>query len=243
MRPAAVAFDIRRSKRARRARLTVTELGSALVVLPDHAPVEVAAQLVDRHTGWIERHSRRIRAEQRLLARRPALGAGREVMLAGQPHVLIVAPATDGARRSTVRLTAVDPDPRLSVELASADPRPLALLIEQCLRTEARRVIGRRVERWAAEMSVKPSSVAIRDQRTRWGSASARGALSFSWRLVLCPPEVLDYVVVHELAHLHVRGHNSRFWTVVEGQITARAAAEARQWLRGNQAALRRALD
>jgi predicted metal-dependent hydrolase len=243
MRPTAIAYDIRRSKRARRARLTVTDRGSALVVLPARAPVEVAAELVDRHAGWIERHTSRIRAEQRLLAQRPPLGAGREVTLGGQRHAVTVERAGDRARRSGVRAMAVDDELRLIVTMAPADPRPLAVVLERWLRSEARRVIGRRVVWWAGAMDVMPSSVAIRDQRTRWGSASARGTLSFSWRLRLCPPDVLDYVVVHELAHLRVRGHSQRFWALVEEHLAADAVALARHWLRENHASLRRALD
>ena len=93
----------------------------------------------------------------------------------------------------------------------------------------------------AAEMGIGYSRITVRDQRTRWGSASRSGTLSFSWRLVLCPPDVLDYVVVHELAHLKVPGHGSNFW-----QLVAKHHADpgrARKWLRDNHDAVRHALD
>ena len=90
-------------------------------------------------------------------------------------------------------------------------------------------------------MRLEPGRVTLRDQRTRWGSASRRGTLSFSWRLVLCPPEILDYVVVHELAHLRWAGHGARFWTLVRRH--APAAEHYRRWLRQNELRLHHAID
>ena len=91
--------------------------------------------------------------------------------------------------------------------------------------------------RWVSH----PHAITVRDQRTRWGSASRQGTLSFSWRLVLAPPEILDYVVVHELAHLRWAGHGTRFWSLV--RRFAPAADHHRRWLRQNEARLRHALD
>ena len=99
-------------------------------------------------------------------------------------------------------------------------------------------------ERVAARMpamGVQVKRVTIRDQRTRWGSASRSGTLSFSWRLVLAPPEVLDYVVVHELAHLQVAGHGKRFWALVAKHHSG--AASSRKWLRDHHDEIRSALD
>jgi predicted metal-dependent hydrolase len=83
-------------------------------------------------------------------------------------------------------------------------------------RRAVRELVGMLIDEEAPELGVEPARVQIRDQRSRWGSCSTRGTLSFNWRLVLAPFEVLDYVVVHELCHLREPNHSHRFWKLVE---------------------------
>ena len=205
------SYTVRRSARARHSRITITDTADVVVVLPARAPAREADELVARHRMWIERHVGRITARRRTLALRPSLAHGRVLNINGQPE--IVRATTDQ-------------------ELAA---------LERRLRRAARAAIVERVAARAPQMQVAVRRVTIRDQRTRWGSASPSGTLSFSWRLVLAPPEVLDYVVVHELAHLHVPGHGKRFWALVAKHHDG--AARARKWLRDNHDAVRHALD
>ena len=79
-------------------------------------------------------------------------------------------------------------------------------------REQALRLLQERVRHWGAQMGLKPGPVALKEWRRRWGECHPDGTLKFNWRLILCPPAVIDYVVVHELAHLLVPGHNPRFW-------------------------------
>src|SRR5438552_2575399 len=84
--------------------------------------------------------------------------------------------------------------------------------------------------REAQRLQIRFNSVAIRDQKTRWGSCSAMGNVSFSWRLVLCPPEVLEYVVIHELLHRRESNHSKAFWRLLD---QARPGwREQARWLR-----------
>ena len=229
-------FEIRRSDRARRARITVSREGRTVVVLPRRMPASEADRLVVEHADWIDRHVTRAADELQRLAARPALGQGRMLSVAGQ---LRRVSTVDGPTRPA-RGRVEDVPGGLVVRLG-ADGRDTVALLEPWLREQARTVITTHVAARAPELDVRPGRISIRDQRSRWASASADGALSFSWRLVLAPPFVLDSVVVHELAHLRVRNHGRRFWSLVEGH--APRTPEARRWLREHAVELRAALD
>lgn len=99
-------------------------------------------------------------------------------------------------------------------------------------RIAAREVLSAVAEEEASKLGVVYRRMRIGDQRTLWGSCSARGTLSFNWRLVLAPLQVLDYVVVHELCHLRVPNHSTRFWTLVERSRPA--WRNQRDWLRAH---------
>ena len=97
-------------------------------------------------------------------------------------------------------------------------------------RTGAREIVSALAEEEAERIGVTFERIRIGGQRTLWGSCSPRGTLSFNWRLVLAPLEVLDYVVVHEVCHLRVPNHSRRFWALVERQRPR--SCDQRDWLR-----------
>ena len=99
-------------------------------------------------------------------------------------------------------------------------------------------VIKGRVEHWAAMMGLGHGRVLIKSQRTLWGSCSAKGNLNFNWRLAFAPRQVLDYVVIHELAHLRELNHSKRFWAMVEKYCPDFRVN--RRWLHDNQRAIYR---
>jgi predicted metal-dependent hydrolase len=235
-----IEYTLRRSDRARHTRLTIRPDGEVVVTLPSRAPERWATDLVRARADWIDRHQARLSAARDRLAARPSLGAGRAVSLGGLEHAVEIIPLHDGRRRSRVVHDDTD-GPRIRLEVAAHDARGAAALLEAWLRGEAREAILRRVAVRERDLGVQPASVAIRDQRSRWGSASRRGTLSFSWRLVMAPAAVLDYVVVHELAHLRQFGHGPAFWRIVRAAVPE--ADTARRWLRAHEAELRAALD
>lgn len=204
-------YTVRRSARARRSRLTISDDGVAVVVLPMRAAEHEAADLVARHGAWIERHLARLTQRRIRLATRPSLAAGRVLTINGLAQVVRAGTAVE------------------------------RVALERRLRRAAKAVITGRVAVRAPELAVSVRGITIRDQRSRWGSASRRGTLSFSWRLVICPPDILDYVVVHELAHLRVAGHTAAFWRLVDRHFPA--SRDARRWLREHHDEIRHALD
>jgi hypothetical protein len=170
----------------------------------------------------------------------------------GVVHALRIEPASPGARRTTVVIgwTAVGDAPLTPVpasgvreivaRVAAPDRRPLAGVLEQWLRQRAAGDIEAAIDRHASALGVTPARVSIRDPRTRWGSAGRTGRLAFSWRLVLAPPEALETVVVHELAHLKVFGHGPAFWAVVASRVPDHLVW--RRWLREHSVELHAAL-
>ena len=103
----------------------------------------------------------------------------------------------------------------LQVALARRDRERVDRVLESWFREQARLAIDATVADHAAALDVRPVAIALRDPRSRWGSASRQGRVMLSWRLVLAPPEALETVVVRELAHLRVFGHGPRFWSLV----------------------------
>ena len=106
------------------------------------------------------------------------------------------------------------------------------------LKAEARKTFEARALEFAARLGVKPARIAVRDTASRWGSCSAARSLSFSWRLILAPDFVLDYVVAHEVAHLREMNHGPRFWAHVKSLVGDPAAPQ--RWLRANGRDLQR---
>ncbi len=204
-------YTVRRSARARHVRLTVTRDGQAVVVLPMRAPERSAALLVEKHAVWLDSQMTRILAGRERAAARPSLAQGRQLMVNGELRMV-----TAGTTAERDRL-------------------------ERSLRREARRVLEERVAVLAPLVGVTPTGLSVRAQKARWGSASRNGSLSLNWRLLLAPPPVLDYVVIHELAHLAEPGHTARFWTHVRRY--APDADAARAWLREHHGELLAALD
>jgi len=96
------------------------------------------------------------------------------------------------------------------------DPKFVPRKVTDFLKRQAKQDLNRAVNHYSAALNVKAKSITLRDTTSRWGSCSSSGALNFSWRIVLAPPEVLNYLAAHEVAHLREMNHSDRFWRLVE---------------------------
>lgn len=122
----------------------------------------------------------------------------------------------------------------LTIPSACTDPQ---LLVTNWYKAQARAYLEERLPILARQMGVLPARVSIRDQRTRWGSCSSKGTLSFNWRLIMTPAWVFDGIIVHELAHLYELNHSPGFWDIVAKHCPA--YGEVKAWLRQNGAGIR----
>jgi predicted metal-dependent hydrolase len=215
LRSGAVKVRLRHSSRARRLRLVlVPGVGPELVV-----PARTGAKAIDSAlktlAPWLER----------ALARQQpgALGLA-------QPGVAWHAGEAVPLRVVAAKRTSADWSAG-ALELRAPDAEAAALALERWYRSSARAALEASIELQAPALGVEPKTLAVRDQRTRWGSCSQRGTLSFSWRLLLAPAWVLDDVVCHELCHLRVANHSQAFWRLFASH---RPAADSRPWLRAH---------
>jgi predicted metal-dependent hydrolase len=224
----AVPYTIRRSERARHARILVSPEGVEVVV-PRRFALRDVEPFVEEKRPWIERTLRRMRESELELP--PArLGDGGEVPYLGERLGLRVRVEPGRVRPHVARRGAA---------LHAAVPAPGALrgALERWYRRRARAEVEPRLEVAAASAGVAYASLAIRGQRTRWASCSSTGAMSFNWRLLLAPAAILDYVVEHEVAHLEVHDHSPRFWELLASRCPGWRDHE--DWLRRHGHALR----
>ena len=240
-------YTLRRNPRSRTLRVTIDPRRGLVVSIPPsnrrgwaRPEATVDGFLRDRER-WIRRHLARLERERAERAARGGLSDGALIRYRGALHRLAIAPGGPAARRSTVTREGLDDGDVLVVRLAARDRRAVATILEDWFRARAVESIQRAVVAHAEALRVEPARVSLRDPRTRWGSASREGALSFSWRLVLAPPEALETVVVHELAHLRVFGHGPRFWALVASR--RHDHVEWRRWLRRHSHELHGALE
>lgn len=226
-----VQYTVRRSDRAKRAGLRIDHSNGLVVVLPRRAPLSDVPRLLKAHAEWIDREVDRY--DVRLGPRRRGLAAGSEILILGRPRRLCLAPLPDGQQRARVRLV----DGRIEAELppsALLDPRPI---LERWLRAEARRHLTLRVPALAAEIGLAPSRIVVGERKSRWGSCSNGGTLSFCYRLLMAPPEVIDAVIVHELCHLRHLNHGARFHRLLNLACPEHEALFG--WLREHEGELR----
>ena len=108
--------------------------------------------------------------------------------------------------------------------------------LKKFYRREAEKLIRERMQIWAAQMQLFPNQVKFKNQKTRWGSCSSRGVININWRLIGAPMDVIDYILVHELAHLAHMNHSGAFWGLVQGTLPEYPKAEV--WLKENHGAL-----
>ena len=238
-------YVLRRSPRSRRLRITIDpELGLVVTVpLATRRGWAHPERLIDEflrdREAWIRRHLERQARQHAELAARGGLADGASVRYRGELHRLRI--VAGHGRRSTVARVGGESGDELLVALVSRDRERVDRVLETWFRERARVVVDAEIVRHAAALQVAPRAVALRDPRSRWGSASRDGRLMFSWRLVLAPPEALETVVIHELAHLRVFGHGPRFWSVVASSRPDHLIW--RRWLRTHSLELHAALS
>lgn len=205
----------RRNLKARRLVLRLNPEGTAaMVTVPRGVSRPQALDFVERSLDWL---GERLESRGELIKLRP----GSRIPLRGTDHEV----KHLDRRRGTVTV-----DPANCIIIVPGELPHVPRRLTDFLKTAARQELAAASQRYAARMGARFRRISIRDQRSRWGSCSAAGDLSYSWRLILTPPYVLDYVAAHEVAHLIHHNHGRQFWRLVLTHCPE--AARAKRWLK-----------
>lgn len=218
-----IEYYVRRSGDATEPRIDV-DIEGVTIILPEGSDEDPESMLTD-NVDWVLEKTAKYRQYRREAPDR-RFQPGEQFPYLGEEHTLIVEP----------RQKAVVQDGSIRLRQSAADQSSVKRALENFYRRQARKHLTGRVDEYAIEMDVDYDEIEIRNQRTRWGSCSTSGTLGFNWRLMMAPLDVINYVVVHELAHLREQNHTPRFWGIVAEHDPE--YSEHAEWLEKNSARL-----
>ncbi len=215
----ALPLTIRQNPRATRMTLRIEPGGRALkMTIPTGLPEREITLFLDRHQAWLASRLARFSGES-------VLEEGGMIFVRGVAHRI----ERTGRLRGVTESVVVDGEAVLRVSGASEH---LGRRIADFLKKEARKDLEQLAPAHALNVGRRIKSMTLRDTRSRWGSCAVDGALNFSWRIVMAPPYVIDYLAAHEVAHLKEMNHGPNFWALCE-RLCPRTA-DARHWLKRN---------
>ena len=223
-----VSYSVKRSLRAKYIRLEVRAETGLTVVIPKSYKLAQLPGLLRRKRQWILGKLAKY-SQVKLLSAEKEAKSGDTVPYLGRD--LEVVKQQDHRKADSIKLERK----RLVVTLKSANSR-LNLVLEWWYRQQAEKLITKRADELCARLGVTYGRLSIRGAKTRWGSCSHKGNLNFNWKLMLVPKPVIDYVIIHELAHLKEMNHSKKFWNLV-GEHCPQWRTH-RRWLKDHQAEL-----
>ena len=222
---------LKRVASARRYTLRVKNVsGEIVLTIPSRGSLKEAQAFAERQGAWIGARLRR-------LPQAIPFEPGAIIPLRGIAHEIVHCPG----RRGTVWIEPARPDLFVRGDFAlcvAGDRAHVGRRVRDYLRREAKRDLEAAVLHYTREVNLPNRSVGLRDTTSRWGSCSSEGSLNFSWRLILAPAYVLDYLAAHEVAHLVHMNHSARFWKLTQKLCPATDRAEA--WLKAHGKELHR---
>ena len=218
-----LSLRIVENDRARRLTLRIDAGGRGLrITVPPSLCQGEVNRFLARHQGWLEQHLAKV-------PDRPQVRPGIKIPIRGVPHLII----HEGGTRGTVRQAQDESGPTL---LVYGDRTHLPRRIADFLKHEAKRYIEATVTTHCQTTGRRAKAICFRDTSSRWGSSTSDGVLSFSWRIMMAPTPVINYLVAHEVAHLREMNHGPKFWKLCEKLCPDTERCKA--WLKRNGGAL-----
>lgn len=198
-----IDYEVRRSKDATQPRIDI-DIHGVTVVLPVESDID-PQELVNDNGRWILKKWRKYEIHREQAPSR-SFEAGETFPYRGDDLPIEVRDVSESRITSDAFL----------LSATAVDNSGIRDTLEELYRCEARSWFQSRIDYFADEMDVIPGKLELRNQRTRWASCSPQRTLSFNWRLMMAPDDVIDYVVIHELTHLREQNHTRRFWNIVQ---------------------------
>ncbi|MFH1736554.1 MAG: SprT family zinc-dependent metalloprotease [Actinomycetota bacterium] len=209
-----IHFEIKRAEQKKSVGFSVRWPDTMVVSAPARMDKKTLESMVAERLPWAERRLAKLAADYQRLGLPKEYVGGESFPYLGRQYPLTLMVTGNSARPKCSLV-----EDRLVAVIPHADEFDQSELARKALmkwyRRRAEEDLTDSVSRWAPVIGGTPATVRIRNQRTRWGSCSRAGAVNLNWRLIMLPPEVLDYIVVHELCHLVEPNHSPRFWAVV----------------------------
>jgi len=203
-----VYFTIRRSRRAKRIRMTIEDGGHLSVTVPMRSRLQDVPPVLRTHRKWILKKSGE--AEKKKLVPPFEMRNGTTLKMLDFSYRLFFKPSIDGRTRWRFYHGA------LNISSRQFSPSVIYECIESWYRKMAQIFLEESVSYWAERINVAPKSIRVKNQKTLWGSCSAKRNLNFNWRIMLLSRGAAEYLLIHELAHMREPNHSPRFWQLVE---------------------------
>lgn len=197
-----VSFNLRRSGKARRMRLQFTPLSGLELILPDFVELEEGIEFLRTKIDWIKKNCfNKVTGTH---------NAGSPRFLGNEIKVY------SEVKTDLKKVEFIESPGALKILICRDDKRAIGELYDIWLKKKAKQYIIERAIRFANLSGIRFNKISLRNQRTRWGSCSRKGNLSFNVKLMRLEPALIDYVIIHEFCHLRVPNHSLKFWDVVE---------------------------
>jgi predicted metal-dependent hydrolase len=199
-----ISYRIQHNTRSHNIRIKIMPDGEVVVVAPRICPTFLIDRFVKSHQAWIEEHVAKMKSRPA-----PKKNASNEITVFGKTYKKVIEDSLE--EKIGVRILGSE----IRVNPVSNTATSIEKSVNQFLKGTAEKYITPRTHQLATKMGISFNNLSYKSQKTRWGSCSSQGNLNFNWKLVHCPPAVIDYVIVHELAHRKEMNHSNKFWDIV----------------------------
>lgn len=221
-----IIYDVTYSSRRRTMEISVEPPDLVHVVAPEGATEEAILNKVRSRASWIVQRLFAMRDMAYIPIRREMVN-GESLMYLGRNYSMQVS-VEPGIERPRVGLI----NGKFQVTVAARDEAQIHKALEDWYKQKALEKIRERVKLYESKFHIKPTQIRVKDQQKRWASCTSKGELLFNWKSIMAPSPVLDYIVVHEMAHLLEHGHSQKFWDIVAAVLPDYSSRK--EWLKNN---------